>query len=181
MQWRILYGLPITIEEYDRARTRPEPSDFARQWGSAIGFENCFARSFRKLQEGLTMFGCQILQLNCNNLHSAFDGDVEAVTIIAHWDENDRIEMFERFVPWKHVAGSVPDNYANILDLCVCKPIPLVRYVNAKKRCLVRCVPSKEATILYWMALYQTMAAIFNETPMSFDEAFIKAANILTA
>lgn len=162
-------------------RARPEPSDFARQCGSPIGYERKLAGPFRELQNGIMSHRVTFECLTRSTLDAAFARDIQAVTIIAHWDEKDRIECFDGFIEWRAAADLIPSGFKGTLDLCVCHPKPLVRYLNAHKPCLVRCSPDRKATILYWMALYRVMAAILNQRSVSFDEAFVEAYQILTA
>jgi hypothetical protein len=180
-QWQFVIGTPTTTDLYRRCRAQGRDDDFSAQFASEKRFESQFASPARGLLSQLRSAGCVVACPGMiEDFSAAFGSGVAAVTLVAHWNSEDEIELADGFHSWKEIARRVPDEYIEVLDLCVCHPDPLVRYLNARKTALVRHKPHKQSGVIEWLALYMVMASLFGQsTALTFEDAMVEAVSIL--
>jgi hypothetical protein len=174
--WHILVGLPTTVEEWKKCTLDPSKFDYFRQaHGSQKAFESRFGQPPRRLLRQLKRLGCSVCQCSLDNLSAMFNG-AKAVTLIAHWDQQDRIELFDGLHDWQSLVAVIPKDYGGIIDLCVCHPLPMVRYLDVyHRRALVKCKLEGQSDIVLWLGVYCVMAAKMAKQPTKFTDALLFA------
>lgn len=176
--WSILVALPTTTDELDHRRSSSPPSDFCRQFGSHAGFEKFHGVPVRQVLKYLSDAGCNVrIQAGYDDWCRSLNESRAVVSLVAHWvpAEADSVELFDGLYEWRRLANAVPRGYGKIIDLTVCTPAPMVRYLNAVIPGLIRSKPNETSIILHWLALYQVMATRPKEDEFDFDVEMVEA------
>lgn len=123
----------------------------------------------------LQQLGCNIKQCRLDDVGAALDG-MEAITLVAHWDKDDRIELADGLHDWTKVADVIVDSGFNgVLDLCICHPKPMVPYLKSHSMAVLKHTGLNPSNIIVWLGIYGLMAAKMNEEPISFGDALVAA------
>jgi hypothetical protein len=178
-RWHFLIGLPTTIDEWRACRQNARAFDFHRQADSEKSFEKRIGRPMRDQLALLQRIGCTVSRCNFGDLAGAFK-DFHVVTLIAHWDPLDRVELADGLHDWSKITNAIPPSFGGIIDLCVCHPDSMVRHLDATRpRNLIKYKPREPSEIILWLGAYGVMAAMMNERPTPFTDALVGALRIL--
>ncbi len=99
-------------------------------------------------------------------------GKFQVIILFAHWD-NMAIEFHDGFHGVTAILEKVPENFAGILDLCVCHPRDLtVALRQHRPACLTKYIDNR-ATPYFWLffylALFKDLSSHNRSYPDSFD------------
>lgn len=178
--WRFLVGLPTTIDEWKTCKLNPSKFDYFRgAEGSEKRFEQVYGRPVRDSLCLLKKLGCAVSRCSLNKLGDSITG-AEVITLIGHWNKHDHLELADGLHDWRIVVNAIPEDYSGVIDLCVCHPEPMVRYLDVhRKKALVKYKSLEPSQIVLWLGIYGVMAAQMKEHPLSFTDALVFAVRKL--
>ncbi len=173
--WTILVGLPAAVDEWRNCYRNPDKFDFFRQFACSKEFDMRSGRPMRDLLRSLVRAGCVVSRCGLNEFPCMFKR-AKAVTLIAHWDVHGCVELTDGLHNWRDLANSIPEEYTGVLDLCVCHPDEMVRYLRGRFRDkLIKYKPQKPSGIVIWLGIYGVMAQILKEQDLPFGDTLVTA------
>jgi len=165
------FGIPLSEEAFRRQAENPNGGDFIRSqnltWPE---YRWVFADPCQNILPHLRAWGVGIVEgLTLQTLGGIFSKPPRTIILFAHWSSDGRIELTDGLVSSEQVVSVVPNDFAGIMDLCVCHPRRLVELLKQKcPDCLVKFTDT-EATPLWWIYLYTAMFKILLTQPDYFQ------------
>jgi len=164
------FGIPTSKESFFQDQEN-ENKDFAKMFGGVWSkYYHQFIKDLKLIEPQLLETGLKIKHnITLADYHQMFSNN-QLIILFSHW-KDDKVEFSNGLRPICEIVDGIPNNYAGIIDLCVCHPNELAVQIREKKtNCLVRYIPRK-ATPYFWLNFYLALFNYLKEENISYLKA----------
>ena len=175
------FGVPLTETSFRKQEQSPTGGDFIHSQGLTWDtYRYFFADACAQVLVRLRQWNVHVIEeLTFDALADVFSKPPKVVILFAHWTAREAVELADGMIFSEAIIRVIPSNFQGIFDLCVCHPMSLVVGIKEKcPDCLVK-YTAKNATLLWWLYLYEAMFKILTTRPDYF-QALADAFTILS-
>jgi hypothetical protein len=148
------FAIPTARERFMRDLASGDDMRFAPSFDSWTRYRYEVVRHLDTLRPALEATGTAVVEdFSLEALEGAFSLRRKSIVVLlSHWC-GDRVEFAGGMASADDVVDRVPEDFAGIIDLCVCSVPGLVTALKTRRRCLVR-YGEEKATPEHWLYFY---------------------------
>jgi len=143
-------------------------------------YEHDVVLPLERLQLSYEEWGVKVIHpLKLEDFGDLFrDHSHSIVILFTHWGA-DVVEFSDRMASIQDTAAQIPEDFAGIIDLCVCHPRALVE--ELQKRCPKAVVKfiDREATPVFWLHFYLLLFKAMYSEQLSYLQALERVVLLL--
>jgi hypothetical protein len=152
------FGIPTSAERFLASRRHGFPGCFAAGFSGLPDYEAQVLEPFRRIGAQIREVGARVVtDLTLDQYGDLFrDGRIHAVILFSHWGEGF-IELRDGPAGSAAIVRTVPQDFAGIIDLCVCHPEELLPCLRATHPDSVIHYIAANATPILWLSFYRDL------------------------
>lgn len=124
--------------------------------------------------------GCEVVEdVTLFDLRQEMTRDYSVTVLVAHWAGDDMMECADGLATCDSVADALLAGRREIIDLCVCHPVGLVRALKSRSATVLRCRLGDVSRPLLWLGLYVVAARLLRSGSLSYADAVVGATRAM--
>jgi hypothetical protein len=175
----LAFGIPTSEADF-RADLRSVCKDFARNFnGLWARYEAEFIDPLVKVERIIRNLDTRVVHGLTLARFGALVATADVFILFTHWI-GEQVEFADGLQPIAPIVEAIPQTYAGILDLCVCRSDRFAAAVrSARTGCLVRHVAERAVTPAYWLYFFMVLFKYLEHHDTSYLNAVAEVIRLL--